>query len=348
MSLVSLIVIDVLISVFVTGFTYESGGNKLKAYFSYGYSTESKLKALMGEDDSVAASISRAGWYSELPKRISDDGSPCKINISIYGMSFTSRIGAELKKINECFMIRKIAGPGAPLSHSFHTLNTFKDQEDSKYIVVGILASVLPHINTVGHFNASFEYPGSHTYPRYYIKNGKLESSGVPFNNLKEVRRALLEPKEKKRFLEYLNQHDAYYDPLVFGYSWADYSVALRMLRRSYAQNNKQNNVLNYFDDSQFTNFESMADVSRAILKEFISDVKSIGKHPIVILINDKNYAESLDPVFVDLLKELKVSYISSTGIIDSLNHKNFEEDGHFTQENDMKLAVALSQLIPE
>lgn len=346
MSLISLLMIDVLISVFITGFAYDPDNNKLKTYFSYGYSTKSKLKTLMGESDSAAASISKAGWYSELPKRKNDGVNSCQINISIYGMSFTARIGSELEKLNDCFAIRNVAGPGAPFSHSLYTLNQFKDQEDSEYIVVGILASALPKINTVAHFNSAFEYPGSHMYPRYYLKEGNLWSSGVPFNSLQEVRQALMRPDEQKDLLDFLYKHDAYFDPLVFDYSWADYSVVLRMIRRSYAQSNKRSSVVNYFEKGQFTNYESMVDVSRAMLREFVSDVKGIGKQPIVILINDRDYAESLDPIFVDLLKELNVSYISSTDLIDSKDHKNYEKDGHFTPKNDMRLAVALSQII--
>lgn len=345
-SFISLALVDILIGVFISGFKYDSGSNKLETYFSYGYSTEGKLEHLIGATNDEAASISHAGWYSEHPGFKSTENTACETKISIYGMSFTDRIGHHLAQLNNCYSIAQLGGPGAPFSHSFETFNQLKSQDEAQYVVIGILASALPKVNTVAHFNSAFEYPGSHFYPRYSSEDGQLISSGIPVSNLEEFRQTLGGDETRKKLLQFLKENDDYYHPFVFQSSWTDYSNTLKMLRRSFAQSNKREAVARYFNGDKFLNHQGMVDTLRLMLRQFVVESNSVGKTPIIILINDRNYAESLDPVFMPVLEELNVKYFSSTSVIDSRNLSNFIGDGHFTEANDIKLAQALDRLL--
>jgi len=347
-SLLSLIILDFLIGIFISGFEYDQGSNKIETYFSYGYSTEGKLKKLIGDADSSAANITKAGWYDTFPEPVPAENLQCETTVSIYGMSFTARITQQLRQISECYTTVDVAGPGAPLSHSITMFDQFKTVDTSDYIVVGILASALPKINTVAHLNSAFEYPGSHFYPRYTLLDGQLVSSGIPVNNLQEVRDTLADPVRRSELIEFFETNDEYFDRYVFEASWADSFNTLKMLRRSYAQANKREAVARYFDGRGFTNNDGMLDVSRAMLEKFIEDVRSVGKTPVIILLSDREYAQSLDSIFLPVLDDMDVKYVNSTDIIDSNDLASFESDGHFTPENDRQLAYALHRLLSE
>jgi len=230
----------------ILGSEYQPKTGALKNYFSYGFSVKRKLESIIGRKNGEALAIARAGWNVEIPPRERALRKNCEVKVTFYGMSFSNRIAMEASKLEPCLSVRLIAGPGAPLSHSFWEYEKHGSEDDAEIIVVGVLASSVRKISTVAHFTSAFEAPGSHLYPRYYFS----ESKGVirvapPYRTLSELRTGLAQdPKTLRKFLA---EHDDYYSSFVYGYQWLDGSVVIRMLRRAYGQVYKRkSNALRY------------------------------------------------------------------------------------------------------
>ncbi len=343
---VSLLALDLLIGAVVTKFSFIPSQSSISKYFSYGVSTSRKLNVLVGNSDEDAFSISKAGWNTQLPDRIPSTSTECEKKVTIYGMSFSARIARALHKLDPCYSPRSVVGPSSPLSHSYYSFKTLNDQDDSSVAVLAILASSLPKIQSVSHGSVAFEFPGAHLYPRYFLENGALSYKDTPVKNLRDYREMLNSQDLTQAFKTYLSENDAYFAPFIFSYEWADYSVFLRLLRRAYAQNYIRSVTANVFDGNRFINSQEFIDVSKALVADFADSAKQSSKLPVIILLNDLNYAETLDEVFGSFLKEKGIAYLSSSEFIDSRNVKNFLGDGHYVPKNDALLAQGLKSKI--
>jgi hypothetical protein len=346
-SLLALIIIDIAVSLSITGFKYHDDTNKLKQYFDYGTSTKHKLKYLLGDSDENVKPISFSGWLDTLPDRKQASQEGCAIKMTVYGMSFSDRIASELGEIEDCYAIRSISGPSAPLSHSFYIYEKYKIEDDSDIVVLAILASALPKLVTMGHLSSSFEYPGSHLYPRYGLNaDGELSSTGANISSRNEFREVLRDPNKEKTLVDLLSEHDEYFSEFVFAYEWMDYSNTLKMLRRAYAQKHTRDVISKYFFNGEFINSNQFIEIAHEIVRSFIQDAKERENTPVIILLNDRGYANSLDDFFIDLLESQNVIYFSSSDVINSDDLTNFLSDGHFTSENDRLLAAKLDAIV--
>lgn len=323
----------------VVGYGYAPSAGTLARYFGYGVSTSAKLKTLIGEGDQEAAPIATAGWNNTIPKREQAANESCAINVTVYGMSFSNRMAMAASKLSPCLSVRLIAGPGAPLNHSYFMYQKYKAEDDAQVVALGILASALPKLNTVAHFNSAFEAPGAHMYPRYSLVDGALNASPLIATSLDEFRTLLFNGPQKLQ--GYLAANDGFYSPWVFGHSWADYSFTLRMLRRAYGQTQKRKLQAEYYTIAKgYTNKNQQIDVAKALVKQFANDVISQGKIPMVVLINDQGYSRALDNMLADYLRAQAIPFVTSTKSINSDDGASFLVDGHFTAALDEKLAA--------
>lgn len=342
LSLLALLALDLALGHFVSS-TYRLDGNALERYLGYGFSIQSKLNWIVGADDSSAHSLAMAGWNPSLPGRQMARDLDCQKRYTFYGMSFSSRIAEALFEEDPCVSIRLIAGPGAPLSHSYSEYLRFHTEDDAEVVVLGVLASSLPKNLTTAHFNSAFEAPGSHMYPRFRLVDGELKAIKPPANNLQEFRDLLR--SDIGYLQDFMSKQDEYYNPLIFGYPQLDKSVVARMLRRAYGQSYKRNLVSQYRTaDGLFTNLNELRDLSLAMLVSAARIAEQDGVRFIVVLINDQGYAESLDEVLAQELASRHIPFVSSTSVIDSRDASSFLSDGHFKPELDKKLAQALRE----
>lgn len=340
-SLLALLTLDLAVGHFISS-SYQVAGSALERYFGYGFSLHNKLKRTVGTNDSDAHSLAIAGWNPALPSRRPAQDSKCQKRYTFYGMSFSNRIANALAEQDSCASIRLVAGPGAPLSHSYFEYQRFHNQDDAEVVVLGVLASSLAKNLSTAHFNSAFEAPGSHMYPRYRLADGVLTATMPPANNLQEFRELL--NLDVGRLQQFLSEHDEYYSPLVFGYPQFDKSVVLRMLRRAYGQSLKRNLVSQLrATDGRITNSNNLLDLSLAMLVNAAQLAEKNGVRFLVILINDKGFAESLDEAFAHDLTAHNISFISSTSVVDARDASSFLPDGHFRPELDQKIARTLS-----
>lgn len=324
---------------------FQPQNSKIDKYFGYGISVKRKLDILIGNDDKEAKSISKAGWVDGLPAREVNDLN-CKRKVTFYGMSFSNRIADRLVELDPCMAVRKVDGPGAPLSHSYYAFKKLGAIDDSEIVVLSVLASTLPKLATVAQLNSAFEYPSAHFYPRYYLEEGLLTSSGVPVESLSRFREIIRDDQSLDKLTQFMEAHDSFYDPWVFGNSWADKSYVLRMLRRSYAGNHIRAVRKNYFTQGSFNNYDQLIDISRALVMGFSQHAKNLNRKVVVILIEDGGYYQALSDVFSPLIESQEIDVFNSNQYIDSRDKNNFIYDGHFTRENDELLAKALLEKI--
>ncbi len=343
LSIASLVLVDLLLGQLI-GRDYRPQGNSLEAYFGYGVSTQAKLDYNLGDSPESARPIARAGWVDEIPPRHPPQETHCGVNITIYGMSFSQRVASQMMAAEPCASLRVITGPGAPLNHSYHMIERHSATDDADIVVLTILASAYRKINGMAHFSSAFEAPGSHLYPRYRINDGTLETIVPAAETMAELR-ALLSTAPST-LTEPLEQHDAFYSGTVFYHRWADASLTLRMLRRAYGQRHVRAVERTYYDGTAFTNEDQQLDVGRALIKAFHSRFVDTDVRPVVLLINDRGYAESLDNAFGDYLKAAGIPFVTSTAVIDSRDTRTFLPDGHYRPDLDAALTNHLARFI--
>lgn len=339
LTIVSLVLVDLLLGQLI-GRDYRPDGNALQAYFGYGVSTQTKLAYNLGDSPESARPIARAGWVNNIPLRHPPQEEHCRVNVTIYGMSFSKRVARQMRATEPCASLRVIPGPGAPLNHSYHMFEKHSANDDADIVVLTILASAYRKINGMAHFASAFEAPGSHLYPRYRMKGDALETIRPTAETMAEMR-ALLSA-DPSTLTKPLEQHDAFYSDTLFYHSWADTSLTLRMLRRAYGQRHVRAVERRYYDGQAFTNADQQLDVGRALIKAFHSRSIDTGVRPVVLLINDRGYAESLDNAFGDYLNEAGIPFVTSTTVIDSRDSRTFLPDGHYRPDLDAALTELL------
>ncbi len=339
--LVSLAIIDGVLGYFL-GYDYSPSSNKIENYFSYGYSTESKLLSIIGESDELARPIAKAGWNDLIPEREPSKASHCELKVTFYGMSFSNRIARQAVGLDPCLSIRLISGPGAPLSHSYWEYKRFAQLDDASILVVGILASSVRKLATVAHFSSAFEAPGSHMYPKYYLgPEGQLNEIAPPATSLHQFRRIIID--SPSTIDHFLSDHDAYYSKWVYDKNHLDNSVIFRMLRRAYGQKRKRSIDARFYNAERglIRNEGEVIDVAQSIMRSWGDMAASDNKKLIFLLINDKGYDRALESTF-NLDELVGQAWLSTSEHIEANNPANFLPDGHFLPKWDQEMARAL------
>jgi hypothetical protein len=81
------------------------------------------------------------------------------------------------------------------------------------------------------------------------------------------------------------------------------------------------------------------------MLIDFAQKARARGSRPIVILIEDRGYGESLSRIAVPTLKANDVEFVATSSIVSPDDSGNFVSDGHFTPAAFEKIARAVLNL---
>ena len=316
---------------------------RLGNYFNYGRSVEGKVQGMLNGVD--AHPLAKAGWIeapSDQPRR---PGQEQDLLIAAYGMSFAAHIVHGMADDDPRIAVRFAGGPGATLSHSYTMYLADRGHHDAKVVVLGILASSIPGLVTVSHMTWNFEAPSPHFYPRFQWKNGKLERYDPSIRSLDDLKLAVSDRRRWSALKSELAQHDAFYDPLVFG-SFLDESAVIRLARRGLGQRSKRLTLERFHDHSGFKNESGMLDAMRGLVAAFVSDVRNDGKIPVVVAINDRGYSDHLHRVLAPGLVDSRALYFSTHELAPATEAGNFLADGHFVPAKDRLFARKLAELI--
>lgn len=338
-------IIDVTIS-----YEFEAPKNNIRPsvlsrYFDYGRPIESKIFRLAGTDDLDADNIAKAGWFKGLSDNQNFNNSPenNKQRVLIYGMSFSNHIGKIISKKDRSLDVRMFAGPGAPLNHSYAYYQRHRPHKKGDIVVLGILASSIPRMNTLTHMTKSFESPAPHFYPRYYInEDNQLVSKHIQIESLEELRHAMHNKERWEAIKKSLETDDSFYNEILFTESFTAKSSYLNLIRRAWGQWHTHEIIEHYHDDNGFKNTDRLVDISQIIVANFAEQVRNDGAIPYVILFNSRNYKDHLYTLLESTLKHNNIPFLSTHKDYPAEELSNFISDGHFTPEVDHLIAESV------
>jgi len=338
----AIIVIDITINFAIERPKNNIKPSKLSQYFDYGLSTEHKLFRKVSSSDETADALAKAGWYKSHNKKSSK-----KTNIFIYGMSFSNHIGEIISKTDMNFDVNMYAGPGAPLNHSYAYYQNHRPHKKGDVVILGILASSLPMINTLTHITSNFEDPAAHFYPKYQLNtNNQLIKKQLPINTLSELRVAMHDTQQWHHIKETLKKEDCFYNKILFSKNLTDKSVYFRLLKRAWGQRHKLKIIQRYHNEHGFKNTDKLIEISQSIVKNFAKEVREDGATPIIILFNNRGFSSHLFSILQHTLNSNKIAYYSTHTDFPAENLDNFIPDGHFKHEIDIHIAKKTLELI--
>ena len=320
----------------------------LQRYFEYGRSVQGKLRAMVGPDDASTAPVARAGWLRnpEFAAALKRPTRSDHLLIAAYGQSFTKHIVEDAARLDPRVELRLLAGPAAPLSHSYALYDSDRQSHEAPVVVIGVLASALPQLATLTPMTWGFEAPTPYMYPRYRVVGGRLEARAPPLQTLDDLRATLADPKRWAALRDLLATEDAAFDPVTFGEDLFDHLTLGRMVRRALGHQHQVSFTARYHDGSGFKNQDGIIDVARALLQDFGRTAVADGRLPIVLLFDDRGYAGHLDAVLARSLDEAHIAYLSSDPIAPASDLNNFVPNGHFTPAIDERLARAFLERV--
>lgn len=335
-SLIAVIALDIVINLATETPKNNIKPGKLSQYFDYGRSIESKLYRKVSNNNETADNITKAGWFKSSNNKKTNN----KKRVFIYGMSFSNHIGEIISKRDDTLDVKMFAGPGAPLNHSYTYYQYHRPHQKGDIVILGILASSLPMINTLTHMTSNFEGPAAHFYPRYQLNpNNNLIKKELPINSLSELRVAMYDNKQWHHVKEALEKEDSFFNEILFSQNFTDKSVYFRLLKRAWGQRHKLKMIHRYHNEAGFKNTDRLIDVSQAIVSKFAQQVRKDGAIPIIILFNDRGYNDHLYSILKIILKEDRIPYYSTHVDFPANQLSNFLPDGHFTHEIDTFIA---------
>jgi hypothetical protein len=320
---------------------------KLPLYFEYGRSIEGKLDRMIGDTDETSAPLTQAGWIDD-PKQLATLPTRAENGtfVAAYGMSFTFRVCDAAKQLDPNLTIRDRGGPAAPLNHSYALFRDDLGKHEADYAVIGVLASSFPALNSMSHLTWNFEFPGVFTYPRYDVQNGELQTVEPGIDSLRDFRNKRRFEETRGPFSQTLAKHDAFYSPFLFEQSVLDSSSVLRMVRRAWWQRHKRSIEARYHNRDGFTNEDRAIETARFLLVDFAARSREHSMMPIVLLFNDRGYADHLATALTPTLEEHSIAFISTHELAPASDPSNFQGDGHFRPELDETFAKELLSLI--
>lgn len=313
----------------------------LARYFDYGRSIQGKLARMIGSTDAKSNPIVLVGW-------IENDCKPTvppplgKVGVSIYGMSFSKNVANELNAIDPALPISSYGGPAAGFNHSYACYKAANSNErnPNKIQIIGILASSVHRMLTLGGLTTSFEAPQPFSYPRYVLVDGELQELKPVVQRPDDLRDAA----KMHAYLEQLAREDAYYDPALFYGGLFDRSAIFRLLRRAYAHGRTRDTDMRLINNGvDFKPNPEVGPVMKVMLRNFAKSARQQDQIPMVILFQDQGMGtDSLYRLLASELEQDGLPFVRSDQIAAATDLSNFIGDGHFTPAANHKIAEAV------
>jgi hypothetical protein len=318
--------------------------NRLQQYFDYGRSIEGKLRYMVRDTDELSGPIVRTGWLSEnedLPVKAEHENGRL---FAVYGQSMSGRVAREIGKQDKTATIRARGGPAAPLGHTYELFRRDLQNHTADVIVLGIFASGVNTLHTMTPTGWAFEVPTPYTYPRWSLVDGQLVSKAPRIQSLEQLRTALHTPTLWSEFGQHLAQHDASFSSLLFYSDWTDTSAFLRLAKRGYGQHH-QDRISALYSSKSSQGPESVGEIARAIVRQFVEDVRAASAIPVLILFHDKGTGDKLYQLLSEDLDKYNIPYITTHEIASANDPSSFLADGHFRRDLDVEFARRILEL---
>lgn len=323
--------------------------SRLQDYFEYGRSVEGKLDRMTRPDADASSPRVRGGWLnSDKFKGLPDKASKRdNILIALYGMSHTQELWWAIQKIDSRFDIRGFMAAGAAPNWSYAAYEMDRGRHKADVVVLGILTDSITPITATTGMTAFFDSSFPYTFPRYTVKNDILFSAYPPFYDAKGYIEHFYNQRKWKSFRVWLSENDKYYDPFLFRRSILDHSALFRLMRRAYAEREKQKIAQSVYMQTGFDENSEEIIVLRAIIKEFAESARSDNIIPVIYIVNSKNRGDHLFRALKPVLDANRIPHLSTHIICPPDDPRNYlTENSHFTPSKDLELAQAMIDII--
>ncbi|OQW90858.1 MAG: hypothetical protein BWK78_06030 [Thiotrichaceae bacterium IS1] len=347
-----LLVFEVVLYLAIPYHSPPAAPNALQKYLEYGRSVEGKIRRLVGPTEEKTIPVTMTGWLD--PTRWQTKPSQPKVQggllIAIYGMSFTQHVGMALEKVNPQVTVRFAGGPGVPPSHSYKLYQLDRGRHSAPVIALGISASSISGMTTFTGLNQKFEYPLPYTYPRYHKVGDHIEEIWPAIRTMDDFRRVLNDPIWWKKYIQELQAEDSYYRPFLFSENVMDNFVIFRFLRRSWSKRVAQEIKNSIYNPRQgFNENSEVIQTLRWIIKEFTHQVRSDGQLPLLMLFNNRGYADHLYQALAKTIAENDIPTLNSHTLVPADNPKSLARDGyHFSREVNRQFAEEVLRIIQQ
>lgn len=313
-------------------------------YFEYGRSTEGKLARLKpGSSGWGKRSSQNSETYLE---GVADNDAPV---IAFYGMSHTAGLARAVASTSRRYRVQLFNAPGATPNWAFAAFQEDLEKGDRPLAaVLGVMTEGVPFITTTSgatmHFDAGYPY----TYPRYYLREGRLVAEYPPFLDYEGFRRCFEDPARWAQYRVWLSRNDAFYDPILFRGGPLDASCIVRLMRRTYAVRTREARVSRVLDSKGLVPGTEELALLGAIATEFAESARAQGVIPIVYLINNQGRGDTLFRVLLPVLEAREIPYLSTHVICPPDDPAAFQPgaDGHFADAKEIELAGALVSVL--
>lgn len=321
----------------------------LQSYFDYGRSVEGKLQWMTRPSPESSAPRVSGGWiksdkYLSLPTKASGKN---KVLLALYGMSHTQCLWEAILKTDKRFLIRGFMAAGAPPNWSYAAYEYDRGRHKADVAIIGILTDTVPQITATTGMTAFFDSSFPYTFPRYTIKNNKLNVAYPPFYDSKSYIEYFYDQSKWNEYRKWLSEHDKYYDAFLFQTSLLDHSAFFRLLRRAYSEREKSMRTKDVYNNRGFNEANEEIIILRAIVKAFADSARKDGIIPIVYVVNSKGSGDHLYRALKPVFEANGIPYLSTHVICPPDDpHVYLAENSHFIPSKDMELAAAMIKII--
>jgi hypothetical protein len=327
-------------------FTYTPLRNgTIHQYLDYGRSYEWKLRKLVDTPNLPPNSVLYAGWLG--------DGTlqslPHESDLTIYGMSFTQRLGRAIEELRPQLSQRSIGGPGAPLSHTYAVYQVDKKLRKTRFVVIGVTSGAVEEVVLMNRGTLySDPPPKPYFFPRYRLDHGKVVLAAQSLiNSADELRTALGSPELWERQLEILAANDSAYHRFFFAADLLDNSVIARFVRRGMSKRAMEAYSTHVLGPEGFRRDQEAPQLFRALLRQMVREVRAEPAKPIVVLFSLQGQGNHLYSLVEDILREDAVPFVNTNDFcLSSDNGVYISGDMHFTPSCDLQFARRTLELI--
>jgi len=345
-----LLLLDVATHLAVRHYALRHPDATLVRYFEYGRSIEAKLDHSTSLPPAAPdAVILAAGWldpadWKDLPRQPTPGTDRL---VAVYGQSFAFNASRAAAQADGHLAVRAIGGPAAPPDHSYAAYLADADNAGADTVVFGILASSVPRMGSMTGMDWTFEHPAPFTFPRYRLQDGRLVAEAPVFRTQQAFRDAFARRDGAwQDFKRQLARNDRGFDPLTFDRTWLDKSEIALLLRRGWAAHGQDYGAGVYDPVRGFDANSETIRVLRAMLVDLQARTRARGQRLIVLLEQDQGYGDTLFRALGPTLAGAGIETLSTHTLFSANDPRNFQADGHYTEQANELLARGLQRLI--
>ncbi len=323
----------------------------LQRFFEYGRSVEGKLARMTGKPGGPSARIVASGWLDGSAVRIQSKNAErgARPAVTVYGMSHAVQLAEALGKTDESFFVRSVGAPGAVPTWAYEAYVTDKERFHSDVVILGIMTNGVSLAGTTSGTTNHFDSVWPYTYPRFFLREGKLERRSPPHLSLKEYKEHFYDPKEWEKYVEWLRLNDKYYDPFLFHKTVLDHSSIFRMLRRAYAYSSRRSLTASVYDERLgFRAGSEEIQILQSIVVDFSDTARKNGSLPIVFIVNNLHTSDHLYRALEPTLTSQSILFLSTHKLCPPNDPRYYLPDSHFLPKKNMELAKGIMRIIRE